>query len=118
VITEAVVRVILHCSRCNTRFTDDFEDLGAVILWDPKKVAETFSPGREPWDDVQGWVQIGGRVLCFDCWTWSEDDDEKAVELPPLSATEDAKLNRERAGYTSAEALERVLHKASTAVAL
>lgn len=113
-ITEAVIRVILHCSRCNTRFTDDFDDDNTLVLWDPKELAETFpAESHLPDDDACGWKRIGDRVLCEDCWTFDDTDDEAPAEKAPLSAVEDAKLNRERAGYTSASALKRVLQNAA-----
>lgn len=110
-ITEAVIRVVLHCSRCNTRFTDDFDDDNTLILWDPKELEETFpADSHLPDDDAGGWKRLGDRVLCEDCWTYDDTADEP-VEKPPLPAVEDAKLNRERAAYTSVEALGRVLSR-------
>ncbi|TDD97581.1 hypothetical protein [Actinomadura rubrisoli] len=108
-ITEAVIRVILHCSRCNTPFVDDDVAPGAPILWAPTELVEVFPSDMNEWDDVQGWMRVGARVLCPGCWR-SDREDALPTEITALPAVDAANVVREQTGYTSVEALERVFY--------
>lgn len=101
-ITEAVIRVILHCSRCNAPFADDEYDAG-TILWTQDELAKHFPKDFSDWDDVQGWIRLGDRVVCFACWDYADDDEDARVEKPALPAAEAAKVNRAQAVYPAAE---------------
>jgi hypothetical protein len=95
-ILETVTRLILHCSRCNTPFKDDDD---TVILWTRKELDETFSQSFA-WDnDVQGWIRLGDRYLCSDCWGWDDANDE-GFEYLPLPAADADKVARTQFAYT------------------
>jgi hypothetical protein len=103
-VLETVTRVILHCSRCNGPFKDD--DYDSIAFWEQKELNEAFSPDFSEWDDVQGWIRLGDRYLCFDCWHYDEEDDEneQRIEKPPLPAVDADKVARDQLVYRSAEA--------------
>ena len=102
-IVESVVRVILHCSRCNTPFVDDYDGDDRPILWDQAELEKAFSDDlaagfREGFEDVQGWIRLDDRVLCHDCWEYTEDGDQR-TEKAPLPAVDAAKVTRAQARY-------------------
>jgi hypothetical protein len=98
-VLETATRVILHCSRCNTPFKDD--DYECIVLWDQEELNNAFSSDFSEWDDVQGWIRLGDRYLCFGCWEYDEEDveNEKRVEKAPLPAADADKVAREQLTY-------------------
>lgn len=96
-VVETVTRLILHCSRCNTPFKDD--DYDTVVCWEQTGLDKTFPASFSKFEDVQGWIRLGDRILCFDCWTIPDDEDETRVECPPLSAADADKVAREQLIY-------------------
>jgi hypothetical protein len=101
VILEPVTGVLLHCSRCNTTFAHDESD-GDVCFGDLAGVEKVFPPGMK--DDACGWIRIGDRVLCWDCWECTPGGER--VELLPLLAIDAAKVAREQQGYNCAAAAD------------
>jgi hypothetical protein len=99
-VLETVTRVILHCSRCNAPFKDD-DDYDSIVFWEKQELNEAFSTDFSEWDDVQGWIRLGDRYLCFGCWHYDEEDDEneKRIEKPPLSAVDADKVIRDQIPY-------------------
>lgn len=98
-VLETVTRFIVHCSRCNTPFKD--EDLNVTALWTQEEFEQAFPADFKDWDDAEGWIRIGDRILCFDCWEYDEEDtdDERRVECGPLPADKAGRVARDRLAY-------------------
>lgn len=100
-ITEAVVCLVLHCSRCNTVHTD--EDGGDVYHWTRDGIDKAFpaEPNLESLrnPDEEGWRRFGDRILCGDCQQWDENADQWR-EKGPLRGVEEAVAVRARLAYT------------------
>ncbi|WP_433364201.1 hypothetical protein [Streptosporangium sp. CA-115845] len=92
-ITEPVLVLILHCSRCNKPFTD--YETASIVYWPTREIAEAAFVGDGP----DGWAKVGDRYLCDGCW--HRNRDNAAVEAGPLRAIDDVVAIRERAGYAS-----------------
>ncbi|GAA3958318.1 hypothetical protein GCM10023085_45940 [Actinomadura viridis] len=95
-ILEPTLRVILHCSRCNRPFEDDDYE-GSRVLWTKEEVDKFFP--ADDCEDVQGWIRIEGRIVCRDCWTYKDEDEDERIEKPPLPAADADKVARAQASY-------------------
>lgn len=121
-ITETIVCVILHCSRCNKAFRDDVaDDYSGVMHWpNPEAITNEFNKGL---GEYGGWRRFGDRFVCSRCQVSGGDsegfaDDPDARENPhPLPAAETDKVARAQAGYVSYAAVARVLHNAKAGAA-
>lgn len=113
-ITEAVICVILHCSRCNKAFRDDVEDdFSGVMHWpNADAITNEFVKGA---GEYGGWRRFGDRFVCSRCQVSGGDsegfaDDPAARENPrPLPPAEADKVARAQASYVSHAAVRRVL---------
>lgn len=96
-VLETVSRVILHCSRCNTQFKDCYHD---VTLWTQDSLDEAFPKDfvHGPWE-VNGWIRVGDRILCPDCWEYDHADVAGRVERDPLPAADADKVTRTQMRY-------------------
>lgn len=59
------------CDRCGSQ-----DDEGDYVAWTDAESALTVAIESE-------WQQIDDRLVCRNCWQWSEDESEM-VESPPL----------------------------------
>jgi hypothetical protein len=107
-ILQPLLTVVLHCSRCNEALKDDDDRL---ILWNETELRGLFPASMQTRADVFGWMRVGDRVLCPDCWTTGED--EEPVEMPPLPAGEAHNVALFQSAYAPYEHVRAAYAKAS-----
>lgn len=106
-ITESVVCVILHCSRCNIAFREDHFDDGTCHWDSTDDVTAAFKKGL---GEYGGWRKFGDRFVCSNCQiTTGFADDQNAREKPePLPAAEADKVTRAQTSYPTFESVQQL----------
>ncbi|MFG1683544.1 hypothetical protein ACGFNP_25470 [Nonomuraea sp. NPDC049269] len=92
-IVEPLVVLILHCSRCNTPWTDP--DTESPVWWaDVDQIAAMFKQAVGA--DFYGWRRAGDLYLCEDCHIV---EGGEVVEKAPLRPVEQAAVLRAQTTY-------------------
>jgi hypothetical protein len=69
-----ITMYVAECDRCGKQ-----DNEGDYAAWAEADQAEDVAT-------ESGWEKISGRLVCFDCWTYSEDGTT-VVEVPALATS-------------------------------